>query len=404
MTVRGKTVSVIGLGYIGLPTAAILAARGYKVKGADNNALVVNMINTGETHIVEPGLDSYVQNAVACGDLKAYPEVQEADIYIICVPTPFEAHADTPTPDVSHVMDAARSICPKLKRGDIVILESTSPVGTTELVRNVFIDQGIDISSIHIAYCPERVLPGRVMVELVNNARVVGTLDTKSADIVEEFYRTFVDGEILKTEAKTAEMCKLTENSFRDVNIAFANELSLICENNGVDVWNLIKLANCHPRVNILQPSSGVGGHCIAVDPWFIVSQDPNNARLIRTAREVNDFKPKWVVEQIRARAEALNTKRIACLGLAFKPNIDDLRESPAVYVAEVLVDQGYDVYCVEPNIAEHEKFNLVSIEAALTEFEVIALLVSHEQFLEEPILPQLRSLRVLDFCGAVSR
>ena len=284
---REKSVSVIGLGYIGLPTAALLASEGYMVKGMDVNEYAVETINRGEIHIVEPDLDAYVRSAVANRKLKAYSEVQAGDIYIICVPTPFHADSELPKPNVDYVREAAESISPHVKGGDIVILESTSPVGTTEMVRDVLQKNGLDTSAIFIAYCPERVLPGKIMSELVDNARVVGGINSQSTEVVAAFYRTFVNGEILKTEAKTAEMCKLTENSFRDVNIAFANELSVLCDNNGVDVWELIKLANHHPRVNILKPGAGVGGHCIAVDPWFIVSQDHENSRIIKTAREI---------------------------------------------------------------------------------------------------------------------
>ena len=404
MVSREKSVAVIGLGYIGLPTAALLASKGYMVNGMDVNEHAVETINKGEIHIVEPDLDAYVRSAVATGKLKAYSRVQASDIYIICVPTPFHTDSEIPEPNVDYVREAVESISPHVKGGDIVILESTSPAGTTEMVRDILKKNGVDTGAISIAYCPERVLPGKIMSELVENVRVVGGIDSQSAEVVSAFYRTFVSAEILETEAKTAEMCKLTENSFRDVNIAFANELSVLCDNNGVDVWELIKLANHHPRVNILQPGTGVGGHCIAVDPWFIVSQDSENSRIIKTAREINDSKPEWVVDKIKATAAALHTRKIACLGLAFKPDIDDLRESPAVRVVESLIEQGYDVSCVEPNINEHQKYDLIDIKKAIYQFDVIALLVDHEEFSSHIILSELESKSALDFCGTFSK
>jgi len=405
MVDREKSVSVIGLGYIGLPTAALLASKGYMVKGMDINEYVVETINKGEIHIVEPDLDAYVRSAVANGKLKAYSEVQAGDIYIICVPTPFHADSELPKPNVNYVREAAESISPHVKGGDIVILESTSPVGTTEMVRDVLQKNGVNISAIFIAYCPERVLPGKIMSELVRNDRVIGGINEVSTRVVADFYRNFVQGEILETEAQTAEMCKLTENSFRDVNIAFANELSMICANNGVDVWELIKLANHHPRVNILQPGTGVGGHCIAVDPWFIVSSDQKNSKLIKQAREVNDSKPDWVVEKIfqEAKNSGKANPQIACLGLAFKPDIDDLRESPASVVASSLVALGLRVVCVEPNIEAHTDFLMTSLDDALKNADVIAILVGHKEFRSEVIKEYLRSAKAIDFCGVLT-
>lgn len=395
-----KKISVIGLGYIGLPTAALLASKGYIVNGMDVNKKAVETINRGEIHIVEPDLDAYVRSAVASKKLKAYREVQPGDVYIICVPTPFHDNAETPTPNVDYIRAAADSIAPHIKDQDIVILESTSPVGTTDMIREVLNERGVNTSELFIAYCPERVLPGKIMTELVDNARVIGGIDSKSTEVVASFYETFVNGEILRTEAKTAEMCKLTENSFRDVNIAFANELSVICDRNGVNVWDLIQLANHHPRVNVLQPGTGVGGHCIAVDPWFIVSENPKNSRLIKTARLVNDEKPEWVINKIKATADQINTKKIACLGLAFKPDIDDLRESPAVKVVESLMEQGYDVSCVEPNINDHTRYNLIDIKKAINEFDVIALLVRHKEFTSLGSKKIIQESKILDFCG----
>lgn len=397
---RYRKISVIGLGYIGLPTAALLASKGYMVNGMDVDKNVVETINKGEIHIVEPDLDAYVRSSVANKKLKAYTEVQPGDVYIICVPTPFHDDAENHTPNVDYIRAAVDSIAPHIKDQDIVILESTSPVGTTDMIREILNERGVNASEVYIAYCPERVLPGKIMTELVDNARVIGGIDSKSAEVVASFYETFVSGEILKTEAKTAEMCKLTENSYRDVNIAFANELSIICDRNGVNVWDLIQLANHHPRVNILQPGTGVGGHCIAVDPWFIVSEDPKNSKLIKTARLVNDEKPEWVINKIKATADHRNTKKIACLGLSFKPDIDDLRESPAVKVVESLIEQGYDVSCVEPNINDHRKFNLVNFKEAINESDVIALLVKHKEFASDNSKKIIQQSNFLDFCG----
>ena len=402
-----KTVCVVGLGYIGLPTAALLASNGFNVVGVDLNANAVETINQGRIHIVEPDLDAFVRSAVAAKRLTAFTTPQPGDVYMICVPTPFHEGKGIPQPNIDYVLLATRSIAGFVKPGDLVILESTSPVGTTEKMAGVLNDAGVDVSKIHMAYCPERVLPGKIMTELVENDRVVGGLSPDATQAVSGFYRTFVRGAVLETDAKTAEMCKLTENSFRDVNIAFANELSMLCAKSGIDVWNLIALANRHPRVNILQPGAGVGGHCIAVDPWFIVAGDPDNSRIIRTAREVNNFKTEWAIEQIKiavAGASALMERKpvIACLGLAFKPDIDDLRESPAVHIAGELLSKGYNVVAVEPNIEAHDQFALVSLEEALKTADVIAVLVKHRTFLDEDVKAMLRKRMVLDFCGAI--
>jgi len=399
-------VSVIGLGYIGLPTAALLAGNGYKVVGMDLNSHAVETINQGKIHIVEPDLEAFVRSAVNNGMLEAFMEPQAGDVYMICVPTPFHDKSDIPTPNVDYVISAAKSISKLIKSNDLVILESTSPVGTTEKIRSVFLDEGVDVKQVHIAYCPERVLPGKIMSELVENDRIVGGLTEEATKEVSSFYRTFVRGEVLETTAKTAEMCKLTENSSRDVNIAFANELSMICDKEGIDVWELIHLANRHPRVNILQPGAGVGGHCIAVDPWFIVARDPKNSRLIRMAREVNNFKSKWVIEKIKLAAADLNAQtgkkpKIACLGLAFKPDIDDLRESPALDITKSLLNDGFDVIAVEPNIETHETLPLVELSEALGEADIAAILVKHREFLQPQIQQDLRDRNALDFCGA---
>lgn len=402
---RKERVCVVGLGYIGLPTAALLATNDYDVVGVDLNAHAVDTINQGRIHIVEPDLAAFVRSAVTAGRLRAFAAPQVADIYMICVPTPFHEGAGIPRPNIDYVLAATRSIAGLVKPGDRVILESTSPVGTTQQMADVLADAGVDMAAVHVAYCPERVLPGKIMTELVENDRVVGGLTPQATRLVGDFYRTFVRGEVLETDAPTAEMCKLAENSFRDVNIAFANELSLLCAKSGIDVRRLIELANRHPRVNILQPGTGVGGHCIAVDPWFLVAGDPENARLIRTAREVNNFKTQWVIDTIlRAVGEAaarLGRKpRVACLGLAFKPDIDDLRESPAMQVALELKRRGLDVVAVEPNIQSHVTLELQELDAALASADVVAVLVKHRQFVDAFRRRSPGPEKVLDFVG----
>ncbi|MDH2068815.1 UDP-N-acetyl-D-mannosamine dehydrogenase [Pantoea sp. GD03673] len=395
-----ETISVIGLGYIGLPTAAVFASKGKKVVGVDINARAVETINRGAIHIVEPDLDQVVHAAVTRGDLRATTQPEAADAFLIAVPTPFK---DDHQPDLRFVKAAAESIAPVLKKGDLVILESTSPVGSTEQMADwlaaarpdLRFPQHGETPDIFVAYCPERVLPGQVMVELINNDRVIGGMTPACSARASELYRLFLKGECVETNARTAEMCKLTENSFRDVNIAFANELSLICADQGINVWELIALANRHPRVNILQPGPGVGGHCIAVDPWFIVAQNPELARLIRTAREVNDAKPQWVLDQVKtALADCLTQtgKRasditIACFGLAFKPNIDDLRESPAMGVAQKIAEwHSGTTWVVEPHIEQladslADKAGLVSCEQALAKADILVMLVDHRAF-----------------------
>lgn len=405
---KGKTVCVVGLGYIGLPTAALLASSGYNVVGVDLNCHAVETINQGKVHIVEPDLDAFVRSAVAAGRLNAFMSPKASDVYMICVPTPFHEGDGIPQPNIDYVIAAARSISVFVKAGDLVILESTSPVGTTQRIQEVLQEAGVDVAKVHLAYCPERVLPGKIMSELVENDRVVGGLTADATQAVGEFYRTFVRGAVLETDAKTAEMCKLTENSFRDVNIAFANELSLICAKEGINVWNLIHLANRHPRVNILQPGAGVGGHCIAVDPWFIVARDPESARLIQTAREVNNHKTGWVIDQIKiavadASARIGRKPKIACLGLAFKPDIDDLRESPAVQISQALQSQGYDLRAVEPNIEGHDQFRIVALDEAIKTADVFVVLVKHRQFFEASIKKMLNEVGALDFCGLLA-
>jgi UDP-N-acetyl-D-mannosaminuronic acid dehydrogenase len=401
-----KSVSVIGLGYIGLPTAALLACKGYTVTGVDINTNIVDTINSGAIHIVEPDLDHYVKKAVESGALKAFLQPQIADIYIICVPTPFHEVNELLTPNLDYIVKATESIAHLVKPGDIVILESTSPVGTTNKVTDILSENGIDVKKISVAYCPERVLPGKIMSELISNDRIVGGVSQIATQAVAEFYETFVDGRVLKSTAKTAEMCKLVENSFRDVNIAFANELSMICDTHGIDPWELISLANHHPRVSILQPGTGVGGHCIAVDPWFIVSGNPEHARIIKMARQVNDSKTDWVVNKIMEKVESLIKQGIAkpivaCLGLAYKPDIDDIRESPALIVAENLARLGVNLKVVEPNITDHDSFNISSFEDALGS-DLVILLVKHNEFTRIENRAKLLDVKPLDFCGAL--
>lgn len=399
MTAR---VCVVGLGYIGLPTGALLANSGFEVHGVDVNSANVDTINDGRVHIVEPDLDELVRDVVAKGALKASTVPAEADVFMLCVPTPFRDVDGDPQPNLDFVIEASRAIAPFVKPGNLVILESTSPVGATELVARTLQDEGVDTAGLSIAYCPERVLPGKILKELVENDRIVGGLDDAAANKVGEFYERFVTGKVLKTDARTAEMCKLTENSFRDVNIAFANELSLICDKLGIDVWELISLANCHPRVEILQPGPGVGGHCIAVDPWFIVASDPEQARLIRQARDVNDGKPRWVVNRVLDTIENLHGKRVACLGLAFKPDIDDLRESPALQIVRELRGKGVDTINVEPNIDTHADLPLSSLDEALDQADLVVILVRHRQFLTEEFAAKLKGKAVFDVCGAL--
>lgn len=391
-------VSVIGLGYIGLPTAAVLASRGLDVVGVDVTAKAVDTINRGEIHIVEPDLDIVVRSVVTTGKLRATLVPEPADAFMIAVPTPFMANHE---PDMSFIKQAAKAIAPVLKQGDLVVLESTSPVGATEMVSQWLAEERPDLRfphehkdkpDVHLAHCPERVLPGHVLQELVANDRVIGGLTPACAEKAQELYQTFVRGECIITDARTAELSKLTENAFRDVNIAFANEMSLVADRLKVDVWELIALANRHPRVNILQPGPGVGGHCIAVDPWFIVSSAPEEARLIRTARQVNDSKPDFIVAKVQAAAEEFKRPVIACLGLSFKADIDDLRESPAMEIVEKIVAKKLGrILVVEPHIDELPKslqgqgVELVSVDYALAEANTLVALVDHKVFKNIP-------------------
>ncbi|CAN7274808.1 UDP-N-acetyl-D-mannosamine dehydrogenase [Acidovorax sp. LjRoot66] len=414
------TISMIGLGYIGLPTATLFASRRKKVIGVDINQHTVDTINQGKIHIVEPELDMLVQAAVTAGNLRATTKPEPAEAFLIAVPTPF---TDGHKPDLSFIEAAAQAIAPVLAKGNLVILESTSPVGTTEKLAEwlaqarpdlSFPQQAAEAADIQIAYCPERVLPGRVVHELVSNDRVIGGMTRTATYMAAALYKIFVAGDLVATNARTAEMCKLTENSFRDVNIAFANELSMICDKLSINVWELIALANRHPRVNILQPGAGVGGHCIAVDPWFIVDTTPDEARIIRTAREVNDHKPEWVLHKVKAAIVDVLAKKpgstmadikVACLGLAFKPDIDDLRESPALEITQHIVQLGCKVMAVEPNIKAlpgkmtSSNLGLTVLEDALGNADVVCVLVKHKPFIEA-VEGVRRHSQVIDAAG----
>ena len=379
-----KKIVMIGLGYIGLPTAALIASKNIPVIGVDINKDVVNTINKGEIHIVEPKLDKLVKEVVQKGFLKASTEPVEAEIYLIAVPTPFKGNYE---PDIAYVEAAIRNLIPTLKEGALVIIESTSPVGTTEKMQKIIYAERPELKGkIFMAFCPERVLPGNVIYELEHNDRAIGGINEESTQKAMDFYRLFVTGELHKTNARTAELTKLVENASRDVQIAFANELSMICDKAGINVWELINLANKHPRVNILQPGTGVGGHCIAVDPWFIVSAFPKEAKIIKAAREINNYKTEWVIEKIKNKAlhyKINNGKEpiIACLGLAFKPNIDDLRESPALHVVQTLLNDGLQVLPVEPNIDQHNSFEIYNLEDAVKKADIVVALVGHKEF-----------------------
>ena len=407
---KSKKICVIGLGYIGLPIATLLASKGYQVFGFDTNSKIVEIINSGKVHIAEPDLEKYLKIAISSGNLKAFTYPIECEIYLICVPTPLKEGKDSyPVPDIDNVLKATKSITKILKTGDLVILESTSPVGTTEKLKTILINENIDVDNINIAYCPERVLPGNTMRELVQNDRIVGGLDKKSTQIAADFYKEFVTGNVFETNSKMAEMCKLTENSFRDVNIAFANELSIICESEKIDIWNLIELANNHPRVNILQPSTGVGGHCIAIDPWFIISKHKKRSLLLKTSRKVNNFKTNWVIKKIKIAVADFNAKKgfkpkIVCMGLAFKPNVDDLRGSPAEIVAETLLKQKYDIVAIEPNIKKHPRIKLIKMDFKYMENTIFVFLVKHNEFISKEFIKKISSGTILDFCGVIDR
>ena len=415
-TFNGKTVSVIGLGYIGLPTAALFASRQVTVIGVDVNPHAVETINKGSIHIFEPDLDGLVHATVTSGHLRAVATPEAADAFLVTVPTPFQGAHE---PDLSYVEAASRSVAKVLQKGNLVILESTVPVGATEQMAKWMAEERPDLSfphqageeaDIQVAHCPERVLPGKVLHELVENDRVIGGMTPRCAKAAKTLYEVFVRGELVLTDTHTAELAKLTENAFRDVNIAFANELSLICDRLGIDVWELIELANRHPRVNILRPGVGVGGHCIAVDPWFIVSATPEQAQLIHTARRINDGKRLHVLEQIRQQMTTHANEKpvVACLGLAFKPDIDDLRESPALQLVEDLAAEGHQLAVVEPNIktlpsslAGRPNVTLLPLEEALAQADIITVLVGHHSFLNLQA-NMVQGKTVMDFVGAV--
>jgi UDP-N-acetyl-D-mannosaminuronic acid dehydrogenase len=389
---------MIGLGYIGLPTAAVFARYGMTIKGVDINQHAVDTINQGKIHIEEPGLEELVKLAVDAKLLKAYTTPQEADAFIMAVPTPFKG--EDHEPNVDYIEAATRSLAKVLKKGDLVILESTSPVGTTEKMSQWLAEERPDLtfphqeageeSDVRVAHCPERILPGQMIRELVENDRVVGGITPKCTEAATALYKIFVQGECVETSARVAEMSKLTENSFRDVNIAFANELSLLCDKMDISVWELIEMANKHPRVNILQPGCGVGGHCIAVDPWFIVHDFPHDAKIIKTAREINDGKPLYVISKVKDTVKGIENPKIACLGLAFKPDIDDLRESPALEITKMLSDEAnVEILVVEPNVKElpevlanRKNVTLISLDQALQEADVAVVLVKHKEFI----------------------
>ena len=393
-------VVTIGLGYIGLPTSALIASHGTNVLGVDINQHVVDTINAGKIHIVEPDLDQIVSKAVSEGFFKASLKPSSAQVYLIVVPTPFKENHQ---PDISFVEAATKGIIPLLKKGDLYIIESASPIGTTEKMQKIIFESRPELKGcIYIAYCPERVLPGNVMYELVNNDRVIGGVDIASTKKAISFYSKYVKGELHATNARTAEMCKLVENSSRDVQIAFANELSLICDNANIDVWELINLTNKHPRVNILQPGCGVGGHCIAVDPYFIISDFPEESKIISLAREINIFKPKWCIEKIKNSQLEFELKhnikpKISLLGIAFKPNIDDLRESPALYIANEIYKESPECMIVEPNISHHNFLKLTDLNNAMKISDIIVILVKHDEFKS---LVVNKNQILIDFCG----
>lgn len=419
------SISVIGLGYIGLPTAALIASHMHNVIGVDVSEEVVNSVNTGTVHSVEPGLTELLAEVTAKGWLRAVTVPAPADVFIIAVPTPI---TDEKKPDLSYVRAAALSLTPALRKGALVILESTSPVGTTEQVSNwlaearsdlTFPHQSGEEADVQMAYCPERIMPGKMLGELVNNDRIVGGLTEKATAMAVDLYKIFVLGQIVTTNTRTAEMCKLAENSFRDVNIAFANELSMICDKLDIDVWELIKLANRHPRVNILQPGCGVGGHCIAVDPWFIVDRTPEEARLIRQARKVNDNKTQWILNKVKTAIDgalsAFSGKStaditVACLGLAFKPDVDDLRGSPAIDLTEAVAGLGCQVLAVEPYITalpaslRHRNIRLASLEEALARAHVLCILTSHTAFVRSMPILMRRQEHIVDAVGLLAK
>jgi UDP-N-acetyl-D-mannosaminuronic acid dehydrogenase len=396
-TNKSEKICVIGLGYIGLPTASLLGTKGFKVTGVDTSKYIVETINNGGVHIVEPELDVMVKSAINSGNMNAVQIPVEADIFIIAVPTPFNENKE---PNIDHVHSACIAIANVLKENNLIILESTSPIGTTKKIKKWIMEIRSDLKNFYVAHCPERVLPGKILFELVENDRIVGGVNQKSTIKAVEFYQKFVSGKIYATNANTAELCKLVENSYRDVNIAFANELSMICDQHKINVWELIRLANHHPRVNILQPGPGVGGHCIAVDPWFIVAAAKDTAHLIKTARDVNDSKPDWIVSQIIMKAKLQANPVIGCLGVTYKADVDDIRESPALLIIKKLQKLNIgEILACEPNLNESSIISLISIKDILSKANILVLLVDHKEF-KELSLEQLQGKTIVDTRG----
>ena len=405
---QNKSVNVIGLGYIGLPTALLLVESGFDVHGTDIASHVVESISSRKPHFYERGLREKLVTSFASGRFSVSVDFKKSNIYIICVPTPVIESEGQFEPDLSFVYAVIDKLSPLLKQGDLIILESTSPVGTTENVAKILAKQGLGSDKVKVAYCPERVLPGNAFEELLNNDRVVGGINSDSTNLASNFYATFIKGQIFTTNARTAEMCKLTENSFRDINIAFANEMSKICHKYEIDVWELISLANRHPRVNVLQPGVGVGGHCIAVDPWFLISSNKEDTELLQAARNQNIGKTKWVIDEILKTASFRSAKmgrpiKIACLGLAFKPDIDDLRGAPALDVIEALSEAGYELVIVDPNIKFHEQYVLTPLDESFDFADLHVILVRHREFIQPAAVNKLKRVATLDFCGALS-
>ncbi len=402
-----KKICVLGLGYIGLPTSVMLATSGFDVHGVDTNPRVLDEIKSGSSRINEPGLKEKIEASLASGNLSLGHNPVASDIFLICVPTPFSHENSRLIPDMNFVHKAFKNISPLLKDDDLVILESTSPVGTTESLARLAVGYGCKSQKIHYAYCPERVLPGDIFNELKTNDRVVGGLTTEASLLASEFYNSFVSGEIHITTAKTAEMCKLTENSFRDVNLGFANELSIICDEEDIDVWELIKLANKHPRVDILLPGAGVGGHCIAIDPWFIVSRTPHLSKLVAQARSVNDGKPQWVANKIKSIVHEKKLDKevieIGILGLSYKPNVGDLRESPALHIVEMLRNDGFNLSCVEPNLLNEDDFPTSSLDLVVENADLLFVLVNHNEFFVQGIYEKVCRKIAFDFSGYLS-
>jgi len=398
-------VVVMGLGYIGLPTAALIASKGVKVYGVDIKKETVDMINKGKIHIVEPDLEGLVYEVVKKNFLKAHMNPVKSDVFLIAVPTPLK---NKNIPDISYVRSAIKSIIPYIEAGNLIIIESTVPIGTTEQMYDLIANERPDLKDeIYVAYCPERVLPGKILYELVHNDRIIGGINKESTIKAKEFYSLFVKGSLYGTDVRTAEMCKLVENAYRDVNIAFANELSILAQKVNIDVWELINLANKHPRVNILQPGVGVGGHCIAIDPWFLIHDFPNETKLLQTARKVNLYKTEWVIKKIENTIKEFESTynrkpKVACLGITYKPDVDDLRESPALYIVDYLKNKGYNILVVEPNI--NNKINNVEIcglEEALSKSDIVVILVAHSQF-KNINFSKYKNKQILDFVGIV--